>query len=134
MTRYEVRWHIVGSDVRGTAQVLITPGYTTVDDIPAIIATARTGRPSDGRYLIIDETRELESYPVNDCPCCGIPVYGKASHGRSVTRVDHEQKAVHVWLCEGCPQGEECDTGTTWHCDGRHGHHCDGTVCEERTT
>lgn len=58
-TRHEVRWHIVGSDVRGTAHVVITPGYTTKDDIPAIIATARTGRPSDGRYIVIDETRSL---------------------------------------------------------------------------
>lgn len=44
-----------------------------------------------------------------DCECCGIPVIGK-------------------WKCDGCRKSP-CVKSSTWHCTGKYGHQCDGTVC-----
>lgn len=50
-----------------------------------------------------------------ECRCCGDQVIGP------------------VWsLCSGCDADGECDPDESWHCDGRAGHACDGTVCEEQ--
>jgi hypothetical protein len=50
-----------------------------------------------------------------ECRCCGDQVIGP------------------VWsLCHGCDADGECNADESWHCDGRAGHLCDGTVCEEQ--
>jgi hypothetical protein len=45
---------------------------------------------------------------MHDCPCCGLPVYGKGSDE----------------LCTGCYNG--CDPAVTWHC---YTGYCDGSGC-----
>lgn len=49
-----------------------------------------------------------------ECACCGIPL------------------GAPVGLCDGCNESRiDCDPMDSWHCDGRGGHSCDGTACEE---
>lgn len=49
----------------------------------------------------------------HDCTCCGQAVYADNP------------------LCEYCRTEGPC-APEAWHCDGRYGHECDGTMCEER--
>jgi len=87
-----------------------------------------------------------------DCTCCGMPttvpapveIESECDHGcfdctdcdecgyGECTDLVTVQPDV---LCDGCKVGEvdgRCDPADTWHCDGRYGHSCDGTGCEER--
>jgi hypothetical protein len=62
---------------------------------------------------------------MHDCPCCGMPVHAPVEHAGG--------RVVLVPLCDGCKDvgPAQCDPEDTWHCDGRNGHQCDGSGCEE---
>lgn len=46
-----------------------------------------------------------------DCECCGMTIIGE-------------------WKCDGCRRNP-CSKSSTWHCTGKYGHTCDGTVCPQ---
>lgn len=59
---YEVEWTILGledSFAPQTTRVKIIEGYTTVDDIPTILAVRRTGRPKDAVFIKTLAMREV---------------------------------------------------------------------------
>jgi hypothetical protein len=58
---YDVDWHIplFGAVIRHASTVRITEGYTTVEDIPKIIAVSRTGDPSLAHLVIVDKVTEV---------------------------------------------------------------------------
>jgi hypothetical protein len=57
-TGYRVTWHLPGeAEGAHTSQVQVIEGYSTTDDIPRIIVTARTGDPSLA-YLVTIDTLE----------------------------------------------------------------------------
>lgn len=58
-THYAVTWHARGSTQSHETPVMIVDGYSTVDDIPAIIAASRTGRPDDGELVIVESYRQV---------------------------------------------------------------------------
>lgn len=55
---YRVEFQIPYGPIQ-TTRVMIVPGYTTVDDIPTIIAVSRTGRPSDAEFIRIVSREEI---------------------------------------------------------------------------
>lgn len=61
--KYDVEWRTVGTSWVGHhhTRVAIIPGYTTVEDIPKIIAVSRTGRPSDASVIEIIHVEEVGS-------------------------------------------------------------------------
>jgi hypothetical protein len=54
---YDVVWHLPGKDQDYLQSVQIIPGYTTVADIPVIIAVSRTGRQSDAGFILVDSAK-----------------------------------------------------------------------------
>jgi len=59
-TDYRVKWHATpGRDFESS--VTIIEGYSTLADIPKIIAVARTGNPADAAVITIDQITRLDS-------------------------------------------------------------------------
>lgn len=88
--------------------------------------------------------------PSADCGCCGQPTTAP----EPVVVVDEECDCVcfdcddcgecddhdavvvtvsPVVLCDDCDEDRDECGPDAWHCDGRAGHSCDGTMCEERS-
>ena len=63
-------------------------------------------RPEDTIRVAVGRVKP-EGYA--DCECCGLPIIGE-------------------WKCDGCRKSP-CVKSSTWHCTGKFGHSCDGTVC-----
>lgn len=60
MRRYAVKWHTPGNEsMTHSSNVLIVDGYSTMEDIPRIIATARTGDPNLAYLIIVDSVEFL---------------------------------------------------------------------------
>lgn len=53
-TVYNVRWHAGHDGAPQRSLVAVTEGYSTVDDIPRIIAVKRTGDPGLAYLVTVD--------------------------------------------------------------------------------
>lgn len=58
----EVTFTVPGSDAGIQQRCRIVPGYTTEDDIPRIIAIARTGRTEDAVFIRVRSVRRVADY------------------------------------------------------------------------
>lgn len=62
-TIFEVAWHTPNLERSGRdshlSTVAVIDGYSTMADIPKIIATKRTGDPSLAYLVIVDSTRAV---------------------------------------------------------------------------
>jgi hypothetical protein len=82
-----------------------------------------------GKPVTAPEPVEIDNGEECDCGCCDCSDCGECYHEEDVVIVQPDA------LCDGCKVCDgagDCDPLDTWHCDGRYGHHCDGTGCEER--
>src|SRR4051812_20379700 len=81
------------------------------------------GQPTTAPEPVRPEEIEFDDC---DCSCFDCDECGDCGdHGTVVVSF------TPVVLCDDCdPDREECGEGA-WHCDGRAGHSCDGTGCEE---
>lgn len=63
MTVYRVTWRVVGKDDYWVNEVIVTEGYTTVLDIPKILATRYLSGPKDAdlvevvSLLVVEEEK-----------------------------------------------------------------------------
>lgn len=60
---WDVTWHVSGMDREEdshTSSVALIEGYSTLVDIPKIIATTRTGDPKLAHLVIVDSMTRVE--------------------------------------------------------------------------
>jgi hypothetical protein len=59
VTLYDVSWHVLTVPTEFRTRVSIREGYSTVEDIPKILAVARTGRADNASVIVVDSMREV---------------------------------------------------------------------------
>lgn len=90
--RFKVTYKIGDADQLYTDTVVIIDGYSTVDDIPKIIAVKRTGNPKDAVFIGVQSKERLPDEDDMKVTCwgteCGKPVQGAYQEDGSQTWYD----------------------------------------------